>query len=71
MKMKKESEKDGLKLSIQKTNDHGIWPHHFMANRQGSNGNSDRLLFSWAPKSLQLLTAAMKLRDTCFFEENL
>ena len=33
-----------------------------MANRWGNNGNSDRLLFSWAPKSLQTVTAAMKLR---------
>ena len=33
-----------------------------MANRWGKNGNSDRL-FSWAPKSLQMVTAAMKL--TC------
>ena len=32
-----------------------------MANRWGNNGNSDRL-FSWAPKSLQMVTAAMKLR---------
>ena len=33
-----------------------------MANRWGNNGNGDRLLFSWAPKSLQTVTAAMKLR---------
>ena len=32
-----------------------------MANRWGNRGNSDRL-FSWAPKSLQMVTAAMKLR---------
>ena len=32
-----------------------------MANRWGNNGNSDRL-FSWSPKSLQMVTAAMKLR---------
>ena len=32
-----------------------------MANRWGNNGKSDRL-FSWAPKSLQMVTAAMKLR---------
>ena len=32
-----------------------------MANRWGNNGNSDRLS-SWAPKSLQMVTAAMKLR---------
>ena len=42
MKVKEESEKVGLKLNIQKT-DHGIWSHHFMANKWGNNGNSDRL----------------------------
>ena len=36
----------------------------------GNNGNSDRL-FSWAPKSLQLVTAAMKLKDACSLEEKL
>ena len=36
-----------------------------MENRCGNNGNSDRL-FSWAPKSLQMVTAAMKVKDTCF-----
>ena len=44
MKAKEESEKVGLKLNIQKT-DHGIWSHHFMANRWGNNGNSGRLYF--------------------------
>ena len=34
-----------------------------MANRWGNNENSDRLFF-WAPKSLQMVTAAMKLKDT-------
>ena len=34
-----------------------------MANRWGKNGNSDRLYFFWAPKSLQMVTAAMKLKD--------
>ena len=33
-----------LKLNIQNLN-HGIWTHHFMANRWGKNGNSDRLYF--------------------------
>ena len=33
MKVKEESEKVGLKLNIQKNKDHGIWSHHFMANR--------------------------------------
>ena len=45
MKVKEEHEKAGLKLNIQKNKDHGIWSHHFMANRWGNNGNSDRLYF--------------------------
>ena len=48
--------------------DHSIPFYHFMANRWGKNGNSDRL--SWAPKSRQMVTAAMKLKDTCSLEEN-
>ena len=32
MKVKEKSEKSGLKLIIQKDEDHGIWSHHFMAN---------------------------------------
>ena len=42
MKVKEESAKPGLKLSIQKNEDYGIWFHHFMANQWG---NSDRLYF--------------------------
>ena len=61
MKVKEESEKVGLKLNIQKT--HGIWSHHFMANRWGNSENSGWLFF-WAPKSLQMVIAAMKLKDT-------
>ena len=45
MKVKEESEKAGLKFSIQKSEDHGIRSHHFIANRWGNNGNSDRLYF--------------------------
>ena len=46
MEVKEESEKVGLKLNIQKTNiDHGIWSHHFMANRWANSGNSVRLYF--------------------------
>ena len=41
MKVKEESEKVGLKHS--KNEDHGIWSHHFMANRWRNSGNSDRL----------------------------
>ena len=42
LKVKVESEKVGLKLNIQKE-DHGIWSHHFMANRWGTSRNSVRL----------------------------
>ena len=46
MKVKEESEKVGLKLNMQKNEDHGTQSHHFMANKWGNNGNSDRLYFS-------------------------
>ena len=45
MKVKEESEKVGLKLNIQKTKDHGIWSHHFIANRWQNSGNSGWLYF--------------------------
>ena len=47
IKVKEESEKAELKLNIQKNEDHGIWSHHFMGNRWGNIGNSDRLYFFW------------------------
>ena len=62
--------KSRLKTQHSKNEDHGIWSHHFMANRWGTNGNSERLFFG-APKSLQMVTAAMKLKDTCSLEEKL
>ena len=45
MNVKVESEKVGLKLNIPENEDHGIWSHHFMANRWGNGGNSVRLYF--------------------------
>ena len=42
MKVKEEHEEASLKINIRKK-DHGIWYHHFMANRWGKNGNSERL----------------------------
>ena len=42
--MKEESEKVGLKFNVQKT-DHGIQSHHFIANKWGNNGNSERFCF--------------------------
>ena len=50
---------------------HGIWSHHFMANRQRNSGNSGRLFLGRAPKSLQMVTAAMKLKDAYSLEEKL
>ena len=71
MKVKEESEKAGLKLNIQKTSeDHGSRSHHFMGNRWGNSGKCQSLLLG-AQKSLQMVTAAMKLKDTCYLEENL
>ena len=45
MRVKNKREKVDLKLNIQKTHDHGLWSHHFMANGWGNNGNSERLCF--------------------------
>ena len=67
MKVKEESEKSGLKLNIQKTK---IMASEPMANTWGNNGHSERL-FLWAPKSLQMATAATKLKDICSLEEKL
>ena len=70
MKVKEESEKAGLKLNIQKTK--------IMASGLITSWQIDRkqwkqwqTLFSWAPKSLQMVTAAMKLKDTCSLEGKL
>ena len=68
MKVKEEGEQVGLKLNIQKTK---IWSHHFVGNRWANSGNSVRLYFWGAPKSLQMVIAAMKLKDACSLEEKL
>ena len=71
MKLKEESEKVGLKLNIQKTKIMAsVQSHHFMGNRWGNSGNSVRLFWG-APKSLQMVTAAMKLKDAYSLEEKL
>jgi len=58
-------------LGVEDNEDHGIWSHHFMGNRWGNSGNSVRLYFFWAPKSLQMVTAAMKLKDAYSLEGKL
>ena len=70
MKVKEESEKNWLKTQHSENYDHGIWSHHFMGNRWGNNGKSDRLFWG-APKSLQMVIAAMKLKDAYSLEEKL
>ena len=63
--------KSWLKTQNSKNKDHGIRSHHFMANRQGNNGNSGWLYFGGAPKSLQMVTAAMKFKDAYSLEGKL
>ena len=63
--------KSGLKTQHSKNEDDGIQSHYFMANRWENNGNSDRHYFLMAPKSLQMVTAVMKLKDACPLEEKL
>ena len=45
MKVKEDSEKGGLKTQHSENYHYDIWSHHFMANRWGNNGNSNRLYF--------------------------
>ena len=71
MKVKEENEKNWLKTKHSENKDHGIWSHHFMANRWGNSVNSDKLYYWRAPKSLPIVTAAMKLKDACSWEEML
>ena len=51
--------------------DHGIRSNHFMGNRWGNSGKEWLNLFFWAPKSLQMVTAAMKLEDAYSLEGKL
>ena len=66
MKVKEESE-SWLKAQHSENEDHGIWSHRFMGNRWGNSIT----LFWGAPKSLQMVTAAMKLKDAYSLEGKL
>ena len=70
MKVKEESEKVGLKLNIQKTK---IMVSGPITSWQidGETMETETDLFWGAPKSLKMVTAAMKLTDACSLEENL
>ena len=68
--MKEENEKVGLKLNSQKTKIMASGP---ITSQQidGEQWKQWQTLFAWAPKSLQMVIAAMKLKDTCSLEGKL
>ena len=70
MKMKEESEKVGLKLIIQKTKIMASGPITSWET-DGETVETVTDFIFWAPKSLQMVTAAMKLKDVCSLKENL
>ena len=67
MKEKEESENVGLKLNIQKTKIMAYGP----ITSWEKMGKQCLTLFFWAPKSLQMVIAAMKLKDACSLERKL
>ena len=70
-KMKEESEKVGLKLNIQKTKIMASSPiTSWQIDRETVETVAD-FIFFWAPKSLQIVTIAMILKDACSLEEKL
>ena len=70
MKMKQESEKVGLNFNIQKTKIMAFSSITAWQIDGETMGTVIDFIF-WAPKSLQMVTAAMKLKDTCYLEEKL
>ena len=67
MRVKKQNEKDSLKLNIKKTKIMASGP----ITSWQIDGETMETVSSWAPKSLQMVTAAMKLKESCFLEEKL
>ena len=70
MRIREESEKAGLKFSIQKTKVMAF-SHITSWQIDGEKRKQWRILFSWAPKSLQIVTAFMEVKDACSLEEKL
>ena len=70
MRVKEKSEKAGLKLNIQKTEIMASGPITSW-QMDGEKCEKWQILFSWASKSLQMVTWARKLKDACSLEENL
>ena len=72
MKVKEEiSRKSWPKAQHSENEDHSIQSHHSMGNRWRNSGNSVRLYFWGAPKSLQMVITAMKLKDSYSLEGKL
>ena len=70
MKVKEKSEKAGLKLNIQKTKIMASSPNTSW-QIDGKQWKQWETLLFWTPKSLQMVTAAMELKDACSLEEKL
>ena len=70
LEVKMESENVDLKLNVQKTKIMVSSPITLWQT-DGETMETGQTLFSWAPKSLEMVTAAMKLKDTCSSEEKL
>ena len=68
MKVKEESEKVGLKLNIQKIKIMASGP---ITSWEIDGETVETVRLSWAPKSLQIVTASRKLKNSCSLEENL
>ena len=71
MKVKQESEKAGIKLSIQKTKNTASGPITLWQIDGKTMKTVTDFIWVGAPKSLQMVTAAMKLKDACSLEEKL
>ena len=72
MKVKEESEKVDLKLNIQKTNIMASSPIiSWQIDGETVETVADFIFFFLAPKSLQMVTATIKLKDTCSLKEKL
>ena len=64
-------ELDRLKAQHSENEDHGIWSHHFMAKDGETVETVSDFFGGGAPKSLQMVTATMKLKDACSLKEKL
>ena len=68
MKAKEENEKAGLKINIQKTK---IMASSAITSWEIDGETVWQTLFSWAPKSLKMMIAVMRLKEACSLEEKL